>query len=78
MLEYGSIGLHSFRWGCAFNRHIVSCRAARAGVRAVWMPSGNQIKFIVFGFSVSLFGLGSFPFSLVRSSESKWVQVSSS
>ena len=48
---------------------VVPC--VRACVRAVWMPSENQIKFRVGVFPFSLLAAGAFPFSLVRSSESR-------
>ena len=48
-------------------REIVSCRAMRACVRAVWMLSGNQITFLPF----SLFRVGILSFSLVGPSATK-------
>ena len=57
------------------NQEIVSCRAVRACLRAVWLPIGigSQKSLPTFPFSLlvsasfpfSLFGVGSFPFSLV-------------
>ncbi len=51
-------------------RGIVSCRAVRACVRAVWMSSENHIKFMFLRPSLSPFAMDPF-LSPVTSSESR-------
>ena len=62
------------------NREIVSCRAVRACVRAVWMPSENRMKFYARPFPFSLLPQAMFPFplwDLVSPGGSRWVRVKS-